>query len=471
MTGQILVGTYDYRLVVLSVLIAILASYAALDLGGRVTASRRWTQIAWLFGGGLAMGIGIWSMHYVAMFAFSLPIPMQYDWPTTLLSLLAGVVASLAALFIASRRNMGFMRGFGGSVFMGGAIVALHYVAMDSMRLRAIFDYSSTLVTLSVLIAVAGSWIALRFTFFFRDERSGRWKRKAASSVAMGVAIASMHYTAMAAATFRTSPSPPDLSHAVSITTLAVAGMSGVPSIVLMLTIFTCLIDRLQGQKAQLTTLTGQLLQSQDEERRRLARELHDSLGQKLAALGMNLGVLEESAGAIDARAKRALDESLALTRESIREIRTLAYLLHPPELDELGLLDAVNDYVAGFVQRSGIAIDLKLPPDLGRLSREVELALFRVLQESLNNIHRHSGATRASVEISHSPSAIRMKIADAGPGVQEDTWHPDRNAPTTPGVGIAGMRERVAQLGGRLEIRSATTGTTLEVFIPLHAS
>lgn len=139
MTGQILVGTYDYRLVVLSVLIAILASYTALDLGGRVTASRRWTQIAWLLGGGLAMGIGIWSMHYVAMFAFNLPVPIQYDWPTALLSLLAGVMASLAALFIVSRRNMGFVRAFGGSVFMGGAIVALHYVAMDSMRLHALF--------------------------------------------------------------------------------------------------------------------------------------------------------------------------------------------------------------------------------------------------------------------------------------------------------------------------------------------
>jgi signal transduction histidine kinase len=243
--------------------------------------------------------------------------------------------------------------------------------------------------------------------------------------------------------------------------------MSGVPSIVLALTIFTCLIDRLQGQKAQLTTLTGQLLQSQDEERRRLARELHDSLGQKLAALGMNLGVVEESAGELDARAKRALGESLALTRESMSEIRTLAYLLHPPELDELGLLDAVNHYVAGFVQRSGIAVDLKLPADSGRLPRQVELAVFRVLQEGLNNIHRHSGANRASVEISRSASAIKMKIVDAGRGVQEDTWPLDRNTPVMPGVGIAGMRERIAQLGGRLEIRSTATGTTLEVFIP----
>jgi signal transduction histidine kinase len=136
-------------------------------------------------------------------------------------------------------------------------------------------------------------------------------------------------------------------------------------------------------------------------------------------------------------------------------------------------LLDAVKDYVAGFAQRSGIAVDLKLPADLGQLPREVELAVFRVLQEGLNNIHRHSGANRASVEISRSASAIKMKIVDAGrgvqQGVQEDTWPLDRNTPVMPGVGIAGMRERISQLDGRLELRSAATGTTLEVFIPLQ--
>src|ERR1700737_1585115 len=122
-----LAGSYDYRLVVLSVLIAILASYTALDLGGRVTASRGKPRLIWLIGGGTSMGIGIWSMHYVGMLAFSLPIPIQYDWPTVLLSLLAGVFSSLVALFVVSRRRMGWPRALVGSMLMGGAIVALHY--------------------------------------------------------------------------------------------------------------------------------------------------------------------------------------------------------------------------------------------------------------------------------------------------------------------------------------------------------
>jgi NO-binding membrane sensor protein with MHYT domain len=161
MTDQTLPGSYDYGLVVLSVLIAILASYTALDLGGRVTASRRWMSLAWLAGGATSMGIGIWSMHYVGMLAFSLPIPIEYDWPIVLVSLLAGIFASLVALFIVSRRKMSWDRALAGSIFMGGAIVALHYTAMYAMRVAAMCRYSPVLVTLSVLVAVAGSYIAL----------------------------------------------------------------------------------------------------------------------------------------------------------------------------------------------------------------------------------------------------------------------------------------------------------------------
>ncbi len=584
MTDQILVGTYDYRLVILSILIAILASYTALDLGGRVTASRGWTRRAWLAGGCLSMGIGIWSMHYVGMLAFGLPIPIEYDWPTTVLSLLAGVLASLVALFVVSRRNMGLIPALVGSIFMGGGIVALHYIAMAAMRLSAMCHYSPSLVTLSIVYAVAGSWLALWLTFFFRDERPGRRIRKAGSSLAMGIAIVSMHYTAMAAASFTASASPQDLSHAVNISTLGIAGISGVPSMVLVLTILTSMVDRLQQQRTlldelfeqmpeavalvdgtervlsinrkftrtfgyapqevlgrrlselilcvesrdqgywdavkrgqrvdaedicrrkdgsrldvalilvpfavpggeaatyaiyrditerkrvneALRELSGQLLQSQDEERRRLARELHDSTGQKLAALAMNLAVVNQSPAPLDERAQRALTESLTLTNESLREIRTLAYLLHPPELDELGLLDAVSNYVGGFVQRSGIPVDLQLPPDLGRMPREVETAVFRILQESLNNIHRHSGTARASVQIWRDSSGVTIKIADEGQGLQEDVSKSDGMKPALPGVGIAGMRERAAQLGGHLDIRSTGRGTTLEAVLPL---
>ena len=221
--------------------------------------------------------------------------------------------------------------------------------------------------------------------------------------------------------------------------------------------------DRKRADDA-LRELSGQLLRSQDEERRRLARELHDSTGQKLAALAWNLSGLDQSGALVDARAKRILAESVDLTQECLREIRTLAYLLHPPELEEFGLAEAARNYVNGFAQRSGIAVELELSSDLGRLSPEVETTLFRILQEGLNNIHRHSGSPRASVQIYQSPDAVTMNIQDQGLGMQEALMG-DKKL----GVGIAGMRERVRQLRGQLEIHSTERGTTLKVVLPLN--
>src|SRR6266567_8333449 len=130
-----MVSSYDYRLVVLSVVIAIFASYAALDLAGRTTAASGRTRLAWLVGGATAMGVGIWSMHYIGMLAFALPMPVLYDWPTVLLSLLAAVFASAVALFVVSRKQMGWIRAFAGAVIMGGGISAMHYIGMAAMRL------------------------------------------------------------------------------------------------------------------------------------------------------------------------------------------------------------------------------------------------------------------------------------------------------------------------------------------------
>jgi signal transduction histidine kinase len=145
-----------------------------------------------------------------------------------------------------------------------------------------------------------------------------------------------------------------------------------------------------------------------------------------------------------------------------------LAYLLHPPELEELGLAAAARDYVNGFVQRSGIPVELELSPHLGRLPREMETALFRILQESLNNIHRHSGSSLARVYISQSPTSVTLEIQDEGQGIQEGALKHDGGMPAILGVGIAGMRERVRQLGGELEIQSTESGTTLKVVLPL---
>src|SRR5712664_301539 len=239
-----LIGSYNYALVALSVLIAIFASYAALDLAGRVTAAGGWTRAVWLLGGAGAMGTGIWSMHYIGMLAFILPIPVAYHWPTVLLSLLAAIVASVIALYVVSRQKMGTSRAVAASVLMGAGIASMHYIGMDAMRLPAICRSNSSLVVLSVVFAVLISFAALWITFHFRDEKTGSGREKLAGAVVMGAAIPVMHYTGMAAASFQSSGMPADLSHAVSVSTLGTAGIAAVTFIVLGLALLTSWADR-----------------------------------------------------------------------------------------------------------------------------------------------------------------------------------------------------------------------------------
>ncbi|HZT33762.1 MAG TPA: response regulator [Bryobacteraceae bacterium] len=252
MTGA-LAGYYDYYLVALSVVIAMLASYAALDLAGRVTAARGGWRTAWLTGGAIAMGTGIWSMHYIGMLAFHLPVSVYYDLPTVLVSLLAAVLASAVALFVVSRPRMGAVQLGCGSVMMGSGIAAMHYIGMEAMRLAAVCRYSAVLVTISVLLAIGISLAALWLTFSFREEAHGRLTKKLASAVVMGAAIPVMHYTGMAAATFFPAPMDADLARALSISSLGTAGIVAVTLMVLGLAVLTSVVDRrFEGQAREL---------------------------------------------------------------------------------------------------------------------------------------------------------------------------------------------------------------------------
>src|ERR1700681_3130194 len=239
-----LIGSYNYGLVALSVLIAIFASYAALDLAGRVTATRGWIQAVWLLGGAGAMGTGIWSMHYIGMLAFVLPPPVAYHWPTVLLSLLAAILASVVALGVVSRPKMSASRAVAGSVLMGAGITSMHYIGMAAMRLPAICQFNSSLVVMSVVFAVLISFAALWITFHFRDEKKGIGWEKLAGAIVMGAAIPVMHYTGMAAASFTPLGTPVDLSHAVSISTLGTAVIAAVTFVVLGLALLTSSVDR-----------------------------------------------------------------------------------------------------------------------------------------------------------------------------------------------------------------------------------
>jgi signal transduction histidine kinase len=221
--------------------------------------------------------------------------------------------------------------------------------------------------------------------------------------------------------------------------------------------------------EAELRELTGRLLRLEDDERQRLARELHDTTAQELAAISMNLAVLKARAPELTAVAQAILAETAVLTDRCASEIRTMSYLLHPPALEALGLAGAGRDYIDGFARRSGIRIDLQVSDDLGRFPAETELALFRVLQESLVNIHRHSGSRKASIQLTRTTDQIRLEVRDTGRGMKK-TDDPLAEGPPVGalGVGIPGMRERMRQLGGQLQIQSDAQGTCVIATVPM---
>lgn len=220
-----------------------------------------------------------------------------------------------------------------------------------------------------------------------------------------------------------------------------------------------------------LRSLSGRLLRLQDEERRRLARELHDSTAQSLAALALELAVVGEQGGRLNPRARHALAEAERLADACSRELRTLSYLLHPPLLDEMGLASALSGYVDGFSKRSGIQVQLDMPADIGRLAAETETTLFRIVQECLTNVHRHSMSPSARVQLVLEPAAIRLEVADQGRGLPAREADGSNGEQSELGVGLAGMKERVRQLGGLLELDSSGAGLTVRAILPRRPS
>ena len=226
--------------------------------------------------------------------------------------------------------------------------------------------------------------------------------------------------------------------------------------------------ERLAGSEKSLRELSLHLLKTQDEERRRIGRELHDSLGQYLAMVKMNLDSLEADLVGND-QADEQVGRCIRLVEDSIKEVRTISYLLYPPMLEEVGLKSAIPWYLDGFSKRSNIKTTFEADSEFTRLGREVELALFRILQESLTNVHRHSGSATADIRLSRKKGRVLLEIADKGKGIPPELLaQSNRSWIGSMGVGLRGMNERIRQLGGELEISSSKSGTVVTAGFPV---
>jgi two-component system, sensor histidine kinase and response regulator len=264
--GPALKGYYDYRLVAVSIAIAGLAAYGALDLSGRMTVARGRARSVWLCAGAFAMGIGIWSMHYVGMEAFRLPVLVRYDWPTVGLSMFAGILASAVALYVVAQARLTTLATASGSVLMGGGIATMHYVGMQAMRLPAMCVYSHGLVILSVVLGVIISFAAIRLTFDVREQTTHWSWRKSRNAVLMGLAIPVVHYVGMAGVTFFPAPSADsDLSHAVSISDLGLAGIALGTLLILLAVFVMAAVDRRFSMSAMELNVSRERFQMMEE--------------------------------------------------------------------------------------------------------------------------------------------------------------------------------------------------------------
>jgi PAS domain S-box-containing protein len=254
--------------------------------------------------------------------------------------------------------------------------------------------------------------------------------------------------------------------------TLSPTRESGMETVCVVATELTELVETneaLRVTESSLRQLSARLLQLQDEERRRIARDLHDITGQKIVVLSMALDRLARSPNLQDPEAKETLRESREMVSKIGEETRTLSYLLHPPLLDECGLDSAVHWYAEGFEKRSGIKLNVDIPPNLGRLPTELETALFRVVQESLTNVHRYSGSATAEIRVRVISGEVRLEVVDFGKGVKTKDVKEAVEGSAPLGVGIPGMRERLHQLGGRLDVDFGRDGTRVMASLPIR--
>ncbi len=423
-------GSYDFRLITLSILISLLAAYGALELAERITAARGEAWFWWVIGGATASGLGTWSMHYTGMLAFSLPVPILYDWPTVLLSLLPAVASYAVALFLVNSWNIRWRRALVGSTFIGAGIAAMHYTAMAAMRFAGMCTYSSGLVIVSVIIPILLSLMALQLTFLFPDKATAPKLRKAASVLLLGAANPAMHYTGMAATTFLRSNRAPDFSHAVSISLLSAEAITIVPIMVLAVALVTSMVDRLREQGVLLERALDAALEASRIKSSFIANMTHEIR----TPLNIIIGYVDLIGGHLAEQNDDSQKDCLeGIHRASSRLIRTIdnildfstiesdAFKLQKTELEVGRLLERLVGDFRVMAERKGITLTYTQDQSDARIFFD-EYCLTTALINLLDNAIKFTERGEVICRLYRAPDGrLCVEIRDTGIGISRE--------------------------------------------------